>query len=159
MAKLLMIRISVWPIHAKRNGVIKAVESEIFLKMFEVYDSRSVAETIRLLDMHQFNAILIVALGSIKNSNHLHDRLAEYAQTGGTLILTSGYLNACLPSPCGGSEEEPFYHQFTNEYRRATEYSICHYVLSRSYENVDKETCAVPDVGYIPDPAKIHCSN
>lgn len=94
MAKFLMIDHS-FHHDAEQVNLFKPVEAEI-LKKYEVYNSRSVTNTICLLEKHQFQAILIITLGTNRNHELVNDQLAQFIESGGTLILRPPCDNFCL---------------------------------------------------------------
>lgn len=126
------------------SALFEAVESEI-RKNYQVYGSRSVAETIHLVQNHLFEAILIISLGADRDFEffpdwplqieRLRDQLAGFVTNGGTLILTSRCFNACQASHDPQTRCSMLKTGFALEGHRIDK-SICHYVLNQNFKNV-----------------------
>lgn len=163
MAKLLIIRMYQRPsMNAKPSGLFKAVEAEI-LREYCVFESRSATETLYLLEKHQFQAILIITLGAKSNHELLDDRLYQFIQTGGTLILTSCCFDALsVGSACSFLNTDFALRGYRLNNRAG------HYHLNQNFQNIfgpsvfasldDKICTTLQTVTDIPDSAKIYKS-
>lgn len=162
MAKFLMIDHS-FDYDAEQVKLFKPVEAEI-LKKYEVYISRSVTNTRCLLEKHQFQAVLIITLGTNRDHELVNDQLAQFIESGGTLILRPSCFNFCL--------------RFSRKLLHPTlstritlsgfriDDSMCLYGLNKKFANVfgpsviasldDSIYTDTRVVDYIPDNAKIY---
>ncbi|MCJ1465652.1 hypothetical protein MMC07_004271 [Pseudocyphellaria aurata] len=134
MSKLLKIQILPPPfIRFNSSTLFNAIKSEIQQK-YEVYDSRSFAETIQLLDKHHFQAILIVTWGSPLNQKLLQHRLSRFIHNGGTLILTSRCYDAgSYYTP--ESSHSNLCAEFALTGVRTNNY-VCYYILNETFDCV-----------------------